>query len=55
MNNKTYIVRFFADGYCRVEGPFVRAQVQRLIDAGECRRMPLSSYGLLHKQGQNLT
>ena len=34
--NKAFIVRFFADGNFRVEGPFVPAQVQRLIDTGEC-------------------
>jgi len=33
---KAFIVRFFADGGFRVEGPFLPAQVQRLIDAGEC-------------------
>jgi hypothetical protein len=34
--NKAFIVRFFADGNFRVEGPFVPAQVQRLIDTDEC-------------------
>ena len=36
MIKKAFIVRFFADGGFRVEGPFVPAQVQRLIDAGDC-------------------
>ena len=34
--NKAFIVRFFADGGFRVEGPFPPAQVQHLIDAGDC-------------------
>ncbi len=38
MIKKAFIVRFFADGGFRVEGPFVPAQVQRLINSGECYR-----------------
>jgi hypothetical protein len=36
MSNKAFIVRFFADGGFRVEGPFPPQQVQRLIDSGDC-------------------
>src|SRR5260370_22261132 len=34
---KAFLVRFFADGGFRVEGPFLPLQVQRLIDTNECR------------------
>src|SRR5712691_3415885 len=34
---KAFIVRFFADGGFRVEGPFPPLQVQRLIDTNECQ------------------
>lgn len=35
--DKAFLVRFFADGGFRVEGPFLPAHVQRLIDTGECQ------------------
>jgi hypothetical protein len=34
---KAFLVRFFADGGFRVEGPFPPLQVQRLIDTNECQ------------------
>ncbi len=34
---KAFLVRFFADGRFRVEGPFPPRQVQRLIDTNECQ------------------
>ena len=34
---KAFVVRFFADGGFRVEGPFPPLQVQRLIDTNECQ------------------
>jgi hypothetical protein len=34
---KAFIVRFFADGGFRVEGPFPPLQVQHLIDTNECQ------------------
>ena len=34
---KAFLVRFFADGGFRVEGPFLPIQVQRLIDGNECQ------------------
>ncbi len=34
---KAFLVRFFADGGFRVEGPFPPRQVQRLIDTNECQ------------------
>ena len=34
---KAFLVRFFADGEFRVEGPFPPQQVQRLIDTNECQ------------------
>jgi len=36
MIKKAFLVQFFVDGSFRVDGPFVAAQVQRLIDLGEC-------------------
>ena len=34
---KAFLVRFFADGGFRVEGPFPPMQVQRLIATNECQ------------------
>ena len=34
---KAFLVRFFADGGFRVEGPFPPRQVQRLLDTNECQ------------------
>src|SRR5258708_2275305 len=34
---KAFLVRFFADGGFRVEGPFPPMQVQRLINTNECQ------------------
>src|SRR5712692_7778643 len=34
---KAFLVRFFADGGFRVEGPFPPLQVQRLIASNECQ------------------
>lgn len=49
---KAFIVRFFADGGFRVEGPFLPAQVQRLIDAGECHAW-LRDWALFAIWGKN--
>lgn len=36
MNNKAYLVRFFADSSFRVEGPFPPEQVKRHISKADC-------------------
>jgi hypothetical protein len=51
-SKKAFIVRFFADGGFRVEGPFPPAQVQRFINAGDCHAW-LQDWALFAVWGKN--
>lgn len=51
-SKKAFLVRFFADGGFRVEGPFPPAQVQRFINTGDCHAW-LHDWALFAVWGKN--